>query len=171
MVVSSGRWLQRVRWTLAGFSVLWAALLPVGAYAAFGAHESAWLWSLSLVSYFIGAIVCHQLPERSFHLWSVQLPVCARCTGIYVGAAISALVLTLRGSRADADRRVKARGALARGGTAGTARRLVLPASALPTLATLVFEWTSGTMPPNWVRALTGLALGAAGAWAVIRVN
>ena len=30
--------------------------------------------------------ICHQLPERSFYLFNHQLPVCARCTGIYFGA-------------------------------------------------------------------------------------
>lgn len=35
--------------------------------------------------YAVGAVVCHQLPERSFFLDGTQLPVCARCTGLYVG--------------------------------------------------------------------------------------
>jgi len=30
--------------------------------------------------------ICHQLPERSFFLFGHQLPVCARCIGIYLGA-------------------------------------------------------------------------------------
>ena len=29
--------------------------------------------------------VCHQIPERSFHLHDFPLAVCSRCTGIYVG--------------------------------------------------------------------------------------
>jgi uncharacterized membrane protein len=33
-----------------------------------------------------GGWVCHQLPERSPHLFGVQLPLCWRCTGILLGA-------------------------------------------------------------------------------------
>ncbi len=35
----------------------------------------------------IGAVICHQLPERSFFLDGRQLPVCARCTGLYLSGA------------------------------------------------------------------------------------
>jgi uncharacterized membrane protein len=35
--------------------------------------------------YLAGSVVCHQLPERSFFLDGQQLPVCARCTGLYAG--------------------------------------------------------------------------------------
>lgn len=33
-----------------------------------------------------GHIICHGLPERSFHIKGHQFPVCARCTGIYLGS-------------------------------------------------------------------------------------
>ena len=35
-------------------------------------------------------------------------------------------------------------------------------AAALPTIATLAYEWTTGTMPSNSIRALAGFPLGAA---------
>jgi len=34
----------------------------------------------------IGYAVCHRIPERSFHIGSYQLPLCARCSGMYLGA-------------------------------------------------------------------------------------
>src|SRR3989339_1170806 len=34
----------------------------------------------------IGYAVCHQIPERTFHLHGQPLPLCSRCTGIYLGA-------------------------------------------------------------------------------------
>lgn len=37
---------------------------------------------------FVGHAVCHQLPERSPHLFGVQLPFCWRCTGIVIGTFI-----------------------------------------------------------------------------------
>ena len=43
----------------------------------------------------IGYSICHQIPDRSFHLAEHRLPLCARCTGTYLGVAISFAVLAL----------------------------------------------------------------------------
>jgi uncharacterized membrane protein len=40
-------------------------------------------------------VLCHQIPERSFHLDNHPLAVCARCTGIYAGFALSVLCYPL----------------------------------------------------------------------------
>ena len=37
----------------------------------------------------LGHFICHQRPERSFFIGGQQLPVCARCTGLYLGAALA----------------------------------------------------------------------------------
>ena len=41
------------------------------------------------------SFVCHQIPERSFHLFGHQFAVCSRCTGLYSGFALAALVYPL----------------------------------------------------------------------------
>ncbi len=40
----------------------------------------------ALAVHVAGGFVCHQLPHRSFHISGVPMPVCARCTGLYVGS-------------------------------------------------------------------------------------
>ena len=37
------------------------------------------------------SFVCHQIPERSFHLAGHKFAVCSRCMGIYSGLAVAAL--------------------------------------------------------------------------------
>ena len=41
------------------------------------------------------SFVCHQIPERSFHLAGHKFGVCSRCTGLYAGFAVAALVYPL----------------------------------------------------------------------------
>ncbi|MCK6629252.1 MAG: DUF2085 domain-containing protein [Anaerolineae bacterium] len=43
----------------------------------------------------IGYAVCHQIPARSFHLAGQPLPLCARCTGIYLGALLGIVGMAL----------------------------------------------------------------------------
>ncbi|HBB98278.1 MAG TPA: hypothetical protein DC054_23085 [Blastocatellia bacterium] len=38
------------------------------------------------------SFVCHQIPERSFHLAGYKFAVCSRCTGLYSGFALAALI-------------------------------------------------------------------------------
>ena len=43
----------------------------------------------------VGYAICHRIPERSFFLNGRQLPLCARCTGTFLGAMLGAGVLIL----------------------------------------------------------------------------
>jgi uncharacterized membrane protein len=52
-------------------------------------------------AHLVGYSICHQIPSHSFHMAGVQLPLCARCTGTYLGVAIGfAAVALLRRCRA-----------------------------------------------------------------------
>ena len=119
--------------------------------------------------YAAGSVICHQRPERSFHLLGAQLPVCARCLGIYAGAA---LISRDRGRQAGLSRRRVSFGGAApiarRAGGSRSSARTVLLIAALPTAATLLVEWTTGHTPGNWTRAVSGVPLGAAVAWIVV---
>jgi uncharacterized membrane protein len=104
---------------------------------------------LATVIYGVGSFICHQIPERSFHLGAFQLPVCGRCIGIYAGFAIAAAGIMLRRDHAT-QRRVL---------TSRAARRVFI-ISALPTAATVGLEWCEVWSGTNIVRALAGAALG-----------
>jgi hypothetical protein len=149
----------RLEYVFAIAATGWAAALPLADFLMSRVHPADPLSVMALLVYAAGRIVCHQRLDRSFHLWSAQMPVCARCTGIYAGAAIAAATLLIR--------------TRARAGfmspilpDADTVRR-ILAAAALPTLATLILEWTTWMMPSNTVRALAGIPLGAAVAWVI----
>jgi uncharacterized membrane protein len=117
-------------------------------------------YAFALVIYAAGSVICHQRPERSFHLLGAQMPVCARCTGIYAGAAVAAIVWL---------RRVHAPRHQPRLYPGPVSRALLV--SALPTAGTLLYEWTTGHTPGNWMRLASGVPLGAAAAWVLLRVN
>jgi len=134
-----------------GASILWALALPLASLAASQTPASNVGYVFAAAVYLIGSMVCHQLPARSFHVWMTQMPVCARCTGIYAGAAIAAVV-----------------GAAWPRVWRTANARLVLAVAAIPTGVTLVFEWTTGTTPPNALRAAAGVPLGAAAAFLVV---
>jgi uncharacterized membrane protein len=61
--------------------------------------------SLHLASsiYHAFGYLCHQLPERSFHLAGHKFAVCSRCTGLYAGFALAALVYPLTKSLNNTD--------------------------------------------------------------------
>jgi hypothetical protein len=168
-------------------SVAWVLLLVVAPYLASRAHASTSSSALLFVVYGLGSLVCHQLPERSYHLWTAQMPVCARCAGIYLGALFGAVGARLiaassdRPSRVDngtsSGKPVTANIPPSGGGSAYAAGRLeqslrharvLLGVAVLPTALTLVYEWSTGDMPAHAIRAAAGLPIGLAVAWLVV---
>jgi uncharacterized membrane protein len=101
------------------------------------------------IVYGFGSLICHQLPERSFHLAALQLPVCARCTGIYAGGASGAIVWM--SGRKQPDSIFQSREGLL----------WICVVAAVPTAFTVNSEWLGLWTPSNDVRALAGVPLGA----------
>jgi len=125
-----------------------AAVLTTGWVALLIAAPVLPGWAGAVV-YGVGSLVCHQIPERSFHFAGFQLPVCARCLGIYLGASAGAGFMWVRAS---AGQRFVSLAPV-------TARRLALIA-AMPTLATVALESAGMWYPSNITRAMTGFPLG-----------
>jgi uncharacterized membrane protein len=126
--------------------------------AQFGLWAAAWLWIAAVVfspaiAFPIGHFICHQRPDRSFFLHGHQLAVCARCTGLYVGAALAVpfaigLAVPLPGSRA----------------------RWLLSLAAIPTALTWSLEVARVLPFSNLSRFVAALPLGFAAVWLVFSV-
>lgn len=48
---------------------------------------------------YVGYSVCHRITDRSFTIAGRQLPLCARCTGMYLGVSLTFAVLALAGRK------------------------------------------------------------------------
>ncbi len=142
--------MHRLAVALTAGAVAWVALLVLAAAAA--AHGTA--SPFVLLTYQAAGLVCHQRPERSFHLAGVPLAVCARCFGLYAAATAGALFAWRGSTRA---RDVRARTA-----------RLLLAITAMPTALTVAGEWLQLLHPSSAARALAALPLGAAAGWLIV---
>jgi len=136
--------------TLTTGALLWAVALLLAPLALHAGGPSS---VAALMLYEIASQICHQRPERSFHLAGVQLPVCARCIGLYVSGAAAALAAS------------PGRGGV---GAPVTTRNLLLLA-AVPTAATVAIELAGFAHTTNIVRAGSALPLGAAAGWIFVR--
>lgn len=67
--------------------------IPATIISLFIALTPPGLWEKARL---IGYALCHQLPERSFFIHEHQSPLCARCTGMYLGFLISLVFLIIR---------------------------------------------------------------------------
>jgi uncharacterized membrane protein len=114
---------------------------------------NARLVSAAATVYSGAGLICHQRAARSFHLAGAQLPVCGRCTGLYVSGAFGAVLAWLVSRRP----RVPS-----------NTRTMLLLAS-IPTALSVVLEWSGVLDSSNVGRALCAWPLGAIAAWIFVQ--
>jgi uncharacterized membrane protein len=107
---------------------------------------------LTLATYHAGSLVCHQRPDRSFHLSGVQLPVCARCLGLYLAGAAGLTAAWLFTGR-----------------MSPRSVRTLLAVAAAPIVATVALEWLGAIATTDAMRLATGLPLGFVAGLVVVR--
>ena len=139
---------RRVALFLTSAAVLWTAAIFVTPLA----HDHPSTGAAARTITASAALVCHQRVDRSFLLGGRPMPVCARCTGLYVSGAAGAvaawMVVPLMPRRT----------------------RAAILAAALPTVVTLVAEWSGLVQPGNAARALAAVPLGAVSGWVFVRM-
>ena len=124
---------------VAACALVWMALVVGAPLAAGNGHET-----VAFVLYHGLSGVCHQMPERAFWVAGHPLAVCARCTGIYAGFTLAALLYPLVARR----RR-------------GTPRREWLILALAPTTIDFTLGITGLWANTHLSRSLTGAWLGA----------
>ncbi len=100
----------------------------------------------------VGYSICHQQPERSYFFFGQKMPLCARCTGMYISAAVGFAVLG----------RKKRFSALPPKGIM-IALGVILALFALDGINSLLSSLPINFIlyqPTNWMRLLSGAALG-----------
>jgi uncharacterized membrane protein len=133
-------------------AVAWVAMLTVAPLFISRTEGT----SIMAAVYGAAGLVCHQRAERSFALAGTQLPVCARCFGLYAAAAAGVMAGCAFG------------GGWIRAGTRQV--RAILALAAAPTAVTVFVEWLELAFPSNIARAAAAVPLGAAAGWIVVRL-
>lgn len=104
----------------------------------------------------IGYAICHRISVRSFFIGKIQMPLCARCTGIYLGVVLGVAVMMGAGRW--------------RYGTHPPTRVIVamalfitvMGADGVNSYVTLIPGLPHVYEPQNWLRLLTGILAGVA---------
>lgn len=104
----------------------------------------------------VGYAICHRIDSRSFHIGSVQFPLCARCTGIYLGVVLGVGLMMAMGRR--------------RAGAMPPMRVMVVTVLFITAMGvdgvnsylTLIPGLPHIYAPQNWLRLLTGILTGVA---------
>lgn len=117
---------------------LWLALTPEGLLGKADA---------------VGYAVCHRIDLRSFHLGERTLPLCARCTGMYLAALTTLIFISLTVGRAGHYPRRSITAVLVIGA-------VIWAIDGLNSFATLLPALPSIYQPSNTLRLITGSAIG-----------
>ncbi|MFN2303166.1 MAG: DUF2085 domain-containing protein [Anaerolineales bacterium] len=102
----------------------------------------------------IGYAVCHQIDERSFHMGDRTFPLCARCSGLFLGALLGMLFQIAQGRKG----KMPPLPALILFGLMA----LAWAVDGLNSFTMLVPRLPSLYQTQNWTRLLTGTGLGLA---------
>lgn len=101
----------------------------------------------------VGYAVCHRIDVRSFHLGERQLPLCARCSGMYLGAVLGFIyqaVVSRRRSGAPSKGIILILGMLV----------LAFAVDGVNSFLSLMLDAPPLYEPQNWTRLLTGTGMG-----------
>jgi Predicted membrane protein (DUF2085) len=155
---------------LAAAAAAWLLLLIGAPYLVSHARPRSAIFDLGGLVYLAGRIICHQRADRSLHAWGVQLPVCARCTGLYAGAFLGSVFAAWRcrpqpGGQVRTAEGVGGETASAPAGPREWRRRLAVAAA--PTAASVGLEMGRVWAQSPRVRGAAAIPLGFVVAWFV----
>ena len=102
---------------------------------------------ISKIFFFIGSLVCHQMPERTICIDGMYLPLCARDTGIYLGVTIVFIYSFVRG-KIKSDK------------VPSTQISIILALLTVPMMIDAVSSYISIRQTDNTVRLMTGIFFG-----------
>ena len=148
--VSAGRPAAGLVLAVVLMTTLWAVAVVGAPVVAVRDAPPASVVFAATVVYVVGSVVCHQLLDRSFSWAGVQLPVCARCTALYVAAPFGLFAGLLVSARSRSPSRPGRR----------RHTRLALFVAAVPTVVTVGVELTGLAHPPDALRAVASAPLG-----------
>jgi uncharacterized membrane protein len=142
---------HRIALALTCAASLWAVVLVA---APVTLKESALTVPTASI-YALSSRICHQRFDRSFHIGGIQMPVCARCFGLYLAGALGAVI---------------AWGAWGSHHRDGARTRIALALAAVPTALTWGAEMAGLTAFSNFARALAALPLGGVAGWVFVQM-
>ncbi len=155
--LEAGRWQLKAESCYNALLMISARAILAGVFGAIFALVLAaplmahWGTSAAALAYLFFFSICHQRPERSFTLWGHPLAVCQRCTGIYLGAFLGALVKNDFMHRSPA------------------IRRLWVLAGMVPLLLDWILQSIGVWKGTGLIRFSTGLIFGVTAGWLVVR--